>query len=310
MISLNFFNRYHLPFGMSDVDNYMFWLGGGPFNESDQIGLITHIVVLFFFGGILGLGYMFWLNVLIPVLVWLVLPLCVYWMFKSMGNDDSLAVCQTLLFMFGSFTLLFFQFTALWAELVSFILFVLALKFYTQLRYGEFMIFLVFSVLSHPFILGVWFLFFISWLWDNSHRGYAILVVTGLVGFVMLTRLSGYITLFTNYMRNEPTLYMMFFVYTCPLLLLFVLSGFEYGRFSTFMLILLVVCPFIQLGRGMPFLQLFLAYYGGLGFRRLRTILPRLFPVLCWILFYLWFDYFFGFMNNNMVKEFVLRGIN
>lgn len=299
-LGIRYYDDYRLAYGMSDVDRYNAWLDGEPLSGKVYY---VHGFVLWLLSLVPNRNYT--LNYIIPFVVWLVLPFSLFRFYNTLSKDKEDNISRVVFFIFGTFTLLFFQYTALWAELLAFVFFIWALSW----RGVWGIIFAVLSVLAHPMMAGIWFLYVLAYLWDRG----AILVFISLAlagaGCVYVSGAYTILTFFSDYTGNEAGLYMMFYVYTCPLLIMFAVMSRTKTRLESFIFLLFVVTPFIQIGRGLPFAHIFLAYYALDGYHQLREHLGQLFYPFTFALVFLWFEYFLGFIQGNMVKELVLRGL-
>jgi hypothetical protein len=117
---------------------------------------------------------------------------------------------------------------------------------------------------------------------------------------------------FSNYTLPEPSLYVMLFIFSCPILMFLLLFTKLKTRFDIFFILLILITPFTQGGRGLPFMHIFLAPYVLSGYKNVRKLLPsvEIVDYVFALMILLWFCYFFGYMAHNMTLEFVFRGLD
>jgi hypothetical protein len=309
-LCVSYYSFYHIPFGMVDVDRYVAWISGSK--ELD----VTHYAII----------HLLWLipnsveflNLMLPFMAWIILPFSLFMLYSVWGGQKS-ASYATLLFMFGTFTALFFQVCALWAQMLSFILFLWFLRYYSLMleknqakHVISAAVFLVLSIVAHPYTILLFFLLLLSEVYRRSITlGLSLTVICAILALGL--GLFSLLTPFSNHDGVEPNLYMMFFVYMNPILLIFPFFGlYRRPRLLSFFLILCVVAPFISLGRAMPYLFVFFVFYAYQGFKFLRWRCNHkdLFEAVVLLSVIAYFNYFFGFILNNMLEQMPLRDLD
>jgi hypothetical protein len=311
-VNTAFYAIFHLPFGMGDIDRYACWLGvvrPGCYPLSG-FSFYVHIFFISLVSFLGGLEAVLWF---VPLLL-VVIPLLLFWFYRAF-YPPWFSFCSVLFFLFGSYFLFFFWFTALYSELLAIFFVILSLGFYYRDNWFGFIVFGCLGVLSHAY-LG--FFFVLLLLGEYFNRGFSSLDVLslGVVGVIVLVMSGflGFFTPFSDYPIKEPNWYLQVAGYTCPLFFVFMFFTKVNVRYFGLFVLLAFLMPFVHLGRGMVFLHLFLcpvAFGGFLSLDRclvgLRKWLFRLF-VVCFLLGYSL--NFFYFMGSNMLRELPERGLS
>lgn len=277
---------YGVPFGGFDVDNYMCWLdvdlspryhcqpGIPRFFGVDLVHTPLTSSILFFCG-FFGVDVVSFMNFLMPLLLWLVLPVFLLVFYSTIFSDVRDSVLCSLCFLLGTFIIFFFGFYGLWSQFISFLFFMCAVTAYSRglsLRYVLF--FILCGGIFYYYILviyGVWVLaHFIrnGWWW--------LIFFSCLFGVFMVVSLDLNLvehTVFGSSLR-QPDLYRVFFFFSNPILLFPFLVGLmnsntSLERFKVFMLLLLFVMPFSEFGRGMVFAFPFYVGFAYLGLKKI-----------------------------------------
>ena len=182
IITTGYFYAYYLdygiPFGKSDVDNYLCFLGipyktyeKGCGHEvlsfSDDFIHYPFVGVVRFF----GVNPVLTLSLLIPFVLCLVIPLLYLLIGVSYYNDVDDGVGYALLMIFGCFNYFIFGWWSVWSQMFSFVFYLLALN---EILWGVgkdkriLYVCILLSVVFHPYIMVVWLLFGLAYVIDLS----------------------------------------------------------------------------------------------------------------------------------------------
>jgi hypothetical protein len=307
-----FFRVYHLPFGMSDVDAYACWLGQHIDYRDDCTSVpLSHLLVVEIIEHIGGIASMVWF---IPFLLCFVIPILLYLLYDSMGLTESECFFSVLVFIFMSFSFLSFTFISVYAQMISFCFTILSLIFYRRSKLILFIIFMVLSIASHYMSLLFYFLLILGELIRRKYYRILVIIFFVFVYFFFSYNINYYTTLYKRAGSQQPGLYEMLFWFTFPLTFAFMFFGYLDERFKWLFLFLLLICPFIELGRGMYYFHIFMSPMVYLGYKRLCGFLDSrskiLFTLFLCGFCVIWFLQLLSLFIHSMVKEFVFRGLD
>jgi hypothetical protein len=308
--NLMFWELFNLPFGMSDVDAYSVWLGQlVSYRLEYYPPPLSHVLFVYISIYLGGLKSLLWFT---PLLLCFVMPFSLYYFYRSLGLDDSDSFWSIMLFIFGTFSLLYFSFTAVYCQILAFMFFILSLIAYTKRSWISFIVLMILTIVSHYMTLlvyGILFLFEIL-----RAKEYRVAIAYAIISFMCIIYygLLSFTTIFSSYTLPEPSLYIMLFVFSCPFFIPILFFTKLNMRFNIFFILLLIITPFTQGGRGLPFMHMFLAPYVLSGYKNVRKLLPpiKIIDYVFAIMVLLWFGYFFSYMAHNMTLEFVFRGLD
>jgi hypothetical protein len=303
LLNVGFWRVYSVPFGMSDLDNYRDMFLGLP----DRGTLLSHGVFIFVVNCLGGFS----------ALVWFV-PLCLvvnlvllFWLYRGMGFQARRCFYSVLWFVFGSFYLLFFGFTGLLNQLFSLVFVLAGLNLLFRRFRTLAVVFALCSCLVHYMNVGFWFLLVVSELLYTKRYNWVFVVgVLCFVGF----GLGGYrfFVPFSFY-PVEPPLYLMWSLYTMPLLWVYLFFSYlPASRYRFMVLLLFCVSPWFHLGRYMVFLHILVMPYAYQGYRNVRrqVFYPGLFWFFNVLLFVLYVDYGLSFAWHSLIQEAYFRGLS
>jgi hypothetical protein len=287
---------------MSDLDNYKSMLEGSP-----GVGtFLTHfwfIVVVRLLGGFSALVWF------VPLLLGVNLVL-IYWVWRGVGFHGRVCFWGVVWFVFGSFYFFFFGFTGLLNQLFSLVWVLLACGCLVRgkIRVGVYLE--LFSCLVHYLNVGFWFLVVVSELMFRK-RDYE-LILCGFFAFFFVM-LGGYrfFVPFSFY-PVEPPLYLMWALYTCPVVWVYLFfSELGVSRYRFLAGCLFAASPFFHLGRFMVFLHILVMPWAYQGYKNVKRMVffPRLFVAFNVLFFLLYIDYGLSFAWDSLVKEGVFRGL-
>jgi len=312
-LNLSFYEVYGVPFGMSDIDRYVSWLGLDisyrteftPFKSMQDI-----LVHGFFISTVKTLGGVAALNWFVPLLI--VGCVCAsYYLYKGWGFSEGGSLLGALLFLFASCLILMFYIVAFYAQLFSLFFFIIALGLYHRRDGPLFLIFMFLSILAHPMTTFIWFFFLMSEAWRK--RWYYFCVCVGVVvgvGFI-LYRAYEFLIFYSKY-TPEPSTYVNLGIFCFPLLFVMLFfSPLKVFRYRYFLVVLILTAPFLHLGRELIYLCLVACPLSACGFRFLHkhTDYPRLFVVFLIIFWCFWFAYSMNYILFEMSQQMVLRGM-
>lgn len=314
LLSWFFTSVYGLPFGMSDVDRYLcMWgvrdIGDGCFPATSYT-FWTHFFTF-------GLSWFdsVTINFVILFCVWVCLPLVVYLFSCEFLDMGFSAVYSVFYFMFGTYVVFFFVFMGLWAQLSSFLFFVLSLRFFEGGRFWFGLFVSCFAILAHPYVLSVYFLFVLSYgIFRKDLKFIGVCLCLFLFGWWF----SGFSLLrFTIFgaPNFQSGFFNLFFIFCNPLLVMFGLLGLLNARSShnkSFTLMLLVLAPFSLDTRLFPYLLLFLVNYGYIGLRHCMKSVKngRFLEFFLVLSFYVQFSYLLDYFMKLLIVELPLRGLD
>lgn len=310
-LNLEFYARYNVPFGMSDIDRYVSWLGYDLSyrTEYSQLDTNAYLVHGFFLETVRLLGGVPALNWFIPLLI-VSSVLAVYILYRSWKFSESTSFYGSLLFGFGSFFLVSFYIVAFYAQLYSFLFICLALILYRK-NFSIFLSYMIFSVLAHYMAFFFWIIFILSEL--AYYKKYWI----GLVLSTILLCYSQFydIVRFTRFYVHsvpEPSMYVNLAIFTFPITFIFLFnSPLKKFRYKYMIFLLLFIVPIIHLGRGLVYLSLFISPLTVIGFLEFKkqTKYRYWFVLFILVLFIFWLDYTWSFQVKNMLEQMSLRGM-
>jgi hypothetical protein len=308
----SYYQTFKIPFGQDDVDNYWCWFKGlksignryqcPAFEGYSKYVHISFISFIWFLG---EPGKI--LTLFIPYCIWWVIPIIYFLFIFELCKNSKTSFYTTLMFIFGSFTLTFFSIVAVWCQMVSFIFFILSMLFYHSDNKGFFYLSAFLSVLFHPIGLGIYVIFFLSSLLEK--KKYRLLLILSILFFITLFFMNKLeLITFFDHRVNQPSIYQMFSILTCPILIPFFFLGLDKKhRFYTFTVVLFLLMPFVQIGRGLPYLHLFFCFFAYKGLCKIDDKYMKTFIAL-FILFS--FANYFNMQLDYMYSEFVKRGLS
>lgn len=305
-----FYDTFKLPFGMSDVDAYSVWLGQlVSYRLEYYPPPLSHALFVYIVIYLGGLKSLLWF---IPLLLCIVIPFSLYIFYRSLELDVSDSFWSVMVFIFGTFSLIYFSFTAVYCQILAFMLFILSLRAYTKKSWICFIILMIMGIISHYMVSLAYGILFLSEILRAKKYVFVVAYIIILLVCIIYFRLLGFITIFSSYTLPEPSLYIMLFVFSCPFFIPILFFTKLRTKFNIFFILLLIITPFTQGGRGLPFMHIFLAPYAFSGYMNVRKILPpiKIIDYVFAIMVLLWFGYFFSYMAHNMALEFVFRGLD
>lgn len=309
---------YGIPFGMHDIDDYLFWLGferefSTVFKFPDTVfGVdIFHIFYLEnirFLGWVFNISYIQVFTFFNPFVLWFLLP-CSILFFSSSLLDGKEAFVLSFFYLFGSNILFLGGFCGLYSFVLGIIFFNFSIGFLNYILKGVnlyvfFFVSAFLCVLYYPIFLGAFLVVVYGWLIRGGYyRVVGVLSFSGLVLFVFLF-LNGFAMFRGSVAQADPSFQWFVFHFINPVLLFFCLFGFFSVKemfirryYFWFLLVFVLVSPFMQLFRTLIIIYPFICYFGVLGLRRYVLW-------LLWLLLGVWFVWEFNFFLGLMVDQF------
>jgi len=182
---INYYDRFGIPFGKQDVDNYLISINNGSYIGPDDMLVIHMSRVL---SSIITPELL--LTWMVPLFLCVFLPLTVFMLGFWMSRDGTVALVSTVVFVFGTIVLQAFGISALWSQMISTVFFVWAVIFSEEyfrnkasLMGNLAAIMAALSVFAHLKAAGI-FLIYIAIRFSLTHRKNALNTIPIL--FVML----------------------------------------------------------------------------------------------------------------------------
>ena len=311
-LNLEFYAKYHVPFGMSDIDRYVSWQGYDISyrTEYSRLDRQAYLIHGFFLETVKLLGGVYALNWFIPLLI-VSCILAVYWLYSKWGFSDFISFFGSILFAFGSFFMISFYVVAFYAQLYGSFLILLALIFYAKKQKTIFVLCLFFSVLAHLILIYFWIMFCLSEL--AYHKRYLTGIIVTMIFFILsifygVQRYSS----FYPHPVPEPNMYVKLAIFTFPLVFVFLFnSPIKTFRYKYMIAFLFLITPLIHLGRGLVYLSLFITPLAVIGFFEFRKQVKYWYWFMFFIIvfFLFWLDYTWSFQMKNMLEQMSLRGM-
>lgn len=308
-LNLEFYSRHSIPIGMSDVDRYVSWLGLDISDRTDFSQLTRKVALThgFFIYTVYLLGGVYALNWFIPFLISCG-GILTYFLYKGMGFDDKTSFLGFLFMVFASFYLVGFYFMALWAQLYSFFWFLLSLNFLERNKKFLGVFFALLSVAAHYMVIGVWALLLLAELYRKKRYILSTCLASSIVAVAVYERFLPFLTFFSE---RQPGAYEMMAIWSFPLVWVFVFFAPLESYRHRFLIGLLSFTFFLEFGRGLFYLSLFVSPMAAKGFLELlKNCRLRFFFIVFVFLFWIfWFSHSLQVIFFNMFEEAVLRGL-
>ena len=322
-----YFRIYLTPFGKIDVDSYTCWLRQGLTNpvvcNQVRYGLngfdIIHLgfqVTVRGLSYVSGLEHTRVLTLLIPIVVWGVIPFMLYRFMSVFFHNTKDGVYASLLLLFGTYTVFLFGIVAVWAQMFAYVFYLGALTAYLRFRRGEtnllyrVLVFAALSIMYHPYFIVFYGLFFLDWLGSKGLYAEILLILLGGVAFstILGVRLINY-TIFNPHFPPEPTIHVGLFFFTNPLIWLLAAYGFtahpNTRRLPFYLIISCLLGVLGHNGRVLVAALPLLCAYAYLGLKTMLTHVKHK-RVLVWLLVIMLLLYFsntFSQYIHDMIIE-------
>jgi hypothetical protein len=292
---------YGKPWGGSDYSRYM-----GFQDIRDKPHMVTVWVID-------AVGWV-WFP---PLLFGVFLPLCLFFFFGELLDDFDKALICLAWFIFGTFNLFGYWFLGLLAQSLGACFFcvglglcLIAWRHESKLIglaaflciIASCLIHFVFIFASCLFVLGL-FIYFDLILYA---------LVFTILGFSVFNyfHFTDFLIPFSTYGLGEPTIFRLFFEFQFPLLFVFAYFGCRNKMDWTFLGLFFITWPFVQLGRGLFFLDLLLVSYAVLGFDRVIVEHRKIVFIVFLAFMVVWFGHCYALLAQNMVMERFINGLD
>lgn len=306
-INCLFYMIYKLPFGMLDVDGYLYHSGDQDprlqhVNNGKRLDLIHNWQYTIFYRLLAQLGNpritFLWLP---PILLGLII-IEVYFIYAHNGKG---ALNKTIIFVCMTYAIPFFYTAALYRQILGMSL---VLGGYNLLIRGKKIGYIPLAIgfLTHIHLLPIAGIYKLA-DWINRHKWHhcSALVVVGAI-ITLKSNIIMSIGILSG--RPQPSFYIQLFTLTNPLLLIYGLKRIRKDTPHILLILLLITMPLTDQSRGLIFLHILLASIAYDKYRKENN--PLYYLIIILILSYLWWGNMLGFLLKSMIKDGVERGLN
>ncbi len=305
-INCAFYSIYTLPFGMIDIDGYLYHNGDpDPRLQNINNGIRLKITgeYIIFYKTLETLGNpritFLWLP---PLLIGLLI-LQVYWIYDHLGGK---ALRHTLMFVCMTYAIPFFFIAALYRQLMGMVILLIGYNLLIRNRKILGGLLVIVGVITHIHLAPIAAIYVLA---DRVHKRKwlhtAVLVAAGTVIALKTQMIMAIGPLLPS---PQPTLYTILFTLTNPILVIYAFKRLNWDFKHILLVMLLITMPFTDQSRGMIFLQILLVPMAYTEFTRKHT--PTHYKILILILSCLWFSNIINFLIHSMAKDSIERNLD
>lgn len=266
---LSYYNVVGIPFGKSDVDNYMMTVREGDI-RADHV-LITAIPYLF--SSVLDSGLFY--TVFVPFFACIILPITLFMFSYYFSKRWEIALFSVVFMLFGTFTLQVYLISALWAQMMSTVFALWSIIFIDRyanvggggvLKLAAFS--LILTILSHPAGFGMVAIYVALILYERVCFKKTIIAVSS-VGFIIgMWVLCRFTNLLGNYIYKVNvfdvfTGFAPLFVWFYAIFLMFIDGGVIIKRLFKLVIFIFLISSFFVLWRPMLSVLPVVSYMAG-----------------------------------------------
>lgn len=305
-INILFYSAYSLPFGMLDVDGYLYHSG----DPDPRLQYINHGNRIDTNQWQYRIFYTLIETVRNPRITFLWLPplliaalLILTYQIYNHHRDDALN--RTVLFVAMTYGLPFFYTAALYRQLLAM---VLLLAGYNLIIRGHRLGYAAaaLGILTHIHLTPIAVIYALAERIEGRHYTHAGMIIAASTVIALNTNLIGAIGPLNG--APQPNLYTQLFVLTNPILLLYAYKKPKWDRQHILLTLLTLTMPFSDQSRGLIFLHITLATVAYDKIKQEKT--PKYYQLILIALSYLWYTNLLNFLLNSLLKDSIERGLD
>ena len=307
-INLAFYSLYELPFGMLDVDGYLYHSGDpdprlNHVNKGHRMILIDRWDYKIFYSLLDLFGNPRITFLWLPPLLLTVLILQIYWIYQEKGSH---ALNETIMIVCMTYAIPFFFTAALYRQLLGMVLLLAGYNLIIRDRKIIGYVLIITGFLTHIHLAPIAALYVLAdriykkrWL----HTAALMIIATAIA---LNTRIV--LAISPLLPTPQPGLYMQLFTITNPILLIYALKRPKWDFLHILLVILIISMPLTDQSRGLIFLHIILVTIAYQKYMQEDT--PRYYYIILVILSFLWYTNLLNFLVRSMIQDGVERNLD